>query len=64
MSSTRLLTNFGVTWRKRISLSRVARETRTTHGWCTTVQIVQVLIEGIAVQLHGDDFLCSRVCDS
>lgn len=60
MSSTRLLTNFGATWKAgRVSTNRDWGR-KGTYGWSTAVEIIQIMIQCIAVQLYSDNLLnCS-----
>lgn len=35
----------------------------TTYRWSTTVEVIQILVKGVAVELDGDDLFRRGVCD-
>ena len=61
MSSTRLLTNFGVTCPyvayQSSGQKGTVRAESSTHVWDAPVEVVQILVEGVTVQLDSDDLL-------
>ena len=34
-----------------------------TYSWCAAVEVIEILIEGIAIELDGNNLLCCRVRD-
>ena len=61
MSSTRLFTNFGVTY---ASVSKPPDPKEKTHRRRPSVQVIQVLVEGITVKLYSYDLLCDGIRDT
>jgi len=62
INSTRLFTNFGATcWFHKSAFGSLGFE-RQAYCRCTTVEIIKILIQGIAVELYCYNFLNSRVC--
>jgi hypothetical protein len=51
MSSTRLLTNLGATFAQResIQVCLCLNRKRAAYCWYTTIKVVEVLIQGIAI---------------
>lgn len=64
INSTKLLTNFGVTcggncWRK----SAVSYN-GSTYSRCFMIKVVQILVQGIAIQLDCDDVFRGRISNA
>ena len=65
MSSTRLLINFGVICCSSTELAIASSHTPSmTYSRGTAIEIVQVLVERVAIQLDSDDLFCGGVGDA
>ena len=62
MSSTSETINLGVIWHNREYDCYPNSRGRNTHCGCTSVEVIQILFECVAIKLNSDDLIRGRIC--